>query len=168
MRPWAIPGTPGLEHRIGGLEKRDGTGEVSYDPANHRRMTELRWNKVLKVAEDIPEQELELGEPDDCICVVGWGSTYGPIRRAVTTRRARGEKVAQLHLRYLWPLPRNLGELLKGFRRILVPEMNHGQLVHLLRSQYLVPATGLSNVSGRPFAVRELEEALDRLWEECR
>ncbi len=167
VRPWVKPGTPGLQHRIGGLEKQHETGAVSYDPDNHQRMTELRWNKVLKVAEDIPEQELEQGDPDDCICVVGWGSTYGPISRAVTTRRRRGEKIAHLHLRHLWPLPRNLGRLLSGFDRILVPEMNKGQLVHLLRSQYLVPAIGLSKVSGRPFTVTELETALDRLWEEC-
>lgn len=160
VRPWAVPGTPGLEHRIGGLEKQHPTGAVSYDPENHRRMTEFRWNKVLKVAEDIPEQGFEQGGPEDELCVVGWGSTFGPITRAVRECRAAGLSVAQIHLRHLWPLPRNLGALLRGFRRVLVPEMNKGQLVRLLRSEYLVPAEGLSNVTGRPFAVGELRRAI--------
>lgn len=166
VRPWAIPGTPGLAHRIGGLEKQHPTGEVSYDPENHRRMTEFRWNKVLKVADDIPEQTFEQGSRDDRICVVGSGSSFGPITRAVRECRAAGLPVAQVHLRYLWPLPRNLGELLKGFKRILVPEMNKGQLVRLLRSEYLVPAQGLSKVTGRPFGVGELRTAISGLMED--
>jgi 2-oxoglutarate ferredoxin oxidoreductase subunit alpha len=166
VRPWAVPGTPGLAHRIGGLEKRHPTGEVSYDPENHRQMTEFRWNKVLKVADDIPEQTFGQGGVGDAICVVGWGSTHGPIARAVRECRAAGMPVAHIHLRHLWPLPRNLGDLLAGFRRILVPEMNKGQLVRLLRSEYLVPAEGLSKVTGRPFGVDELRAAICGLVEE--
>jgi len=168
VRPWVVPGTPGLAHRIGGLEK-DEFGRVSYDPDNHRRMTEARVEKVQRVAEDLPAAGLEQGEPGDCVCVVGWGSTWGPISRAVTTRRKRGERVAHLHLRHLWPLPRDLGPLLRSFERVLVVEMNEGQLVRLLRSEYLVDARGLSKVSGRPFPVAEIEAAIDSLVEEeCR
>lgn len=165
VRPWAIPGTPGLEHRIGGLEKQHPSGVVSYDPDNHQRMTEFRWNKVLKVADDIPPQHFELGDAGDEILVVGWGSTYGPIARAVRECRAAGISVAHLHLRHLWPLPRNLGELLRGFARILVPEMNMGQLARLLRSEYLVPAESLSKVKGRPFMISELREAIVKVKE---
>ncbi|GBD44307.1 2-oxoglutarate oxidoreductase subunit KorA [bacterium HR40] len=166
VRPWAVPGTPGLEHRIGGLEKQDVTGHVSYDPENHRRMTELRWNKVLRVADDIPEQGFEQGGPEDELLLVGWGSTFGPIARAVRECRAQGLAVAQIHLRYLWPLPRNLGALLSGFRRILVPEMNKGQLARLLRGEFLVPAKALSKVTGRPFTVAELVAAIRASLEE--
>ncbi len=168
VRPWVVPGTPGLAHRVGGLEKNE-RGEVSYDPDNHARMCEARRRKVELVAEDIPEQRLELGEPGGCLCIVGWGSTHGPIFRAVSNLRRRGLAVAHLHLRHLWPLPRNLGALLGSFDHVLVPEMNHGQLLRLLRSEYLVPAKGLSNLTGRPFRVAEIEEAAARMFEErCR
>ncbi len=168
VRPWVPAGTPGLAHRLGGLEK-DAFGRVSYDPDNHARMTAARREKVLRVADDIPAASLEQGEPGDCVCLVGWGSTWGPISRAVTTRRRRGEKVAHLHLRHLWPLPRGLGELLRSFDAVLVPEMNEGQLVRLLRSEYLVDARGLAKVSGRPFTVAEIERAIDALVaERCR
>lgn len=159
-RPWAVPGTPGLEHRIGGLEKDADSGNISYDPFNHQRMTDLRWAKIAGVADDIPLEEFEQDPLEGGVLVVGWGSTYGPISRAVGNLRAQGLPVSHAHLRYLWPLPRNLGEILKSFDRILVPEMNKGQLVTLLRSEYLVPAEGLSKVTGKPFQIAELEAAI--------
>ncbi|MDW8372002.1 MAG: 2-oxoglutarate ferredoxin oxidoreductase subunit alpha, partial [Geminicoccaceae bacterium] len=162
VRPWVVPGTPGLAHRISGLEKDYETGAISYDPANHARMTEARWNKILAVADDIPAQACEQGEPGAALALVGWGSSFGPIADAVARARARGRDVAQVHLRHLWPLPRNLGDLLKSFGRILVPEMNKGQLAALLRAEYLVPAERLTKVTGRPFTVEELERAIDR------
>ena len=165
VRPWVKPGTPGLQHRIGGIEKDYDSGNISYDPANHQRMTDARWSKVLKVAEDSRNQECERGAPGAELAVVGWGSTYGPIARAVIEARQRGLRRGPMHLRHLWPMPRNLGELLRSFRRILVPEMNKGQLVTLLRSEYLVPAQGLSKVTGRPFMIAELGEAIDAALE---
>ncbi|MEE8534772.1 MAG: 2-oxoacid:acceptor oxidoreductase subunit alpha, partial [Kiloniellales bacterium] len=160
-RPWAVPGTPGLQHRIGGLEKSDGAGEVSYDPDNHQRMTDLRADKIAGIAAEIPEQEVELGAAEGGrLAVVGWGSTYGPINRAVGNLREAGLDATHIHLRYIWPLPRNLGDLLGRFERVLVPEMNHGQLVSLLRSQYLLPAEGLSKVTGKPFKIAEIEQAI--------
>ena len=159
-RPWAVPGTPGLAHRIGGLEKDYDSGNISYDPANHQRMTDVRAAKIARVAEDAPAQEVELGSEQDRLAVVGWGSTYGPISRAVTNLRAEGHPVAHIHLRHIWPLPRNLGALLGRFERVLVPEMNQGQLVTLLRSEYLLAAEGLNKVSGRPFKIAEIEAAV--------
>jgi 2-oxoglutarate ferredoxin oxidoreductase subunit alpha len=165
VRPWVRPGTPGLEHRIGGLERDFDTGNISYEPMNHQRMTDARWRKVLRVADDIPLQGIEQGEAKARLAVVGWGSTYGPISRAVTTARAKGQDVAHIHLRHLWPLPKNLGQLLRGYGRILVPEMNKGQLTTLLRSEYLVPAESLSKVTGKPFLIAELEAAISRILE---
>jgi 2-oxoglutarate ferredoxin oxidoreductase subunit alpha len=159
-RPWAVPGTSGLEHRIGGLEKDSLTGAISYDPANHQKMTEIRAAKLDRIADDIPPQRVELGRDGRELAVVGWGSTYGPISRAVSSLIERGHDVAHIHLRHLCPMPRNLGDLLRRYRRILVPEMNNGQLVHLLRAQYLVPAEGLSKVSGQPFMIEEIEKAV--------
>ncbi len=159
-RVWAVPGTPGLEHRIGGIEKASDSGNISYDPANHQLMTDTRRNKVLGVARDVSPQDFEAGGPDDRLVVVGWGSTYGPISRAVDNLCSQGLPVAHLHLRHIWPLPRNLGELLRGFGQILVPEMNDGQLVTLLRSEYLVPAEGLNKVTGKPFKISEIEAAI--------
>lgn len=159
-RTWAVPGTPGLEHRIGGLEKDADSGNISYDPANHQRMTDLRAAKIAGIAEDIPLQEIELGPDGGRLAVVGWGSTYGPISRAVSNLIDEGLEVAHIHLRHLWPLPRNLGELLSRFDRILVPEMNTGQLVTLLRSEYLVPAESLGKVTGKPFMIAEIEAAI--------
>ena len=158
-RPWIRPGTPGLEHRIGGLEKDHDSGHISYDPDNHARMTAMRTSKIAGIAKDIPAQTVDDGEPEGRLAVVGWGSSYGPIGRAVSTLRAEGFNVSHIHLRHLWPLPRNLGDLLAGFEEILVPEMNTGQLVNLLRSAYLLPAEGLSKVTGQPFAVAEIESA---------
>ncbi len=163
-RPWAIPGTPGLEHRIGGLERDAVSGNISYDPANHQRMTELRATKIARIAEDIPEQAIDQGPDSGPMVVVGWGSSYGPISRAVGDLLSEGVQVSHVHLRHIWPLPRNLGDLLGGFERVLVPEMNMGQLVKLLRSEFLVPAEGLNKVSGKPFMIAEIEAAMrDRL-----
>jgi len=159
-RNWAVPGTPGLEHRIGGIERSYDTGHISYDPENHRRMTEARFEKVARIADDIPAQAVTLGGERGKLAVVGWGSTYGPIRSAVARARASGLDVSHIHLRYLNPFPRNLGDLLRGFDRILVPEMNNGQLVAILRSTYLVPAEGVRKVTGKPFMVAELEAAI--------
>jgi 2-oxoglutarate ferredoxin oxidoreductase subunit alpha len=167
VRPWVRPGTPGLAHRISGLERDFETGAISYDPANHARMTEARWAKVQAVAQDIPEQACEQGEPGARLAVVGFGSTYGPIADAVGRARARGLDVAQIHLRHLWPLPRNLGSLLSTFARILVPEMNKGQLTALLRAEHLVPAEPLSKVTGRPFTVEELVRAIEARLEDA-
>ena len=159
-RPWAVPGTPGLEHRVGGLEKDYDSGHISYDPANHQRMTEARQAKIAGIADDIPLQEVESGADRGSLAVVGWGSTYGPINRAVGNLVAEGLDVSHIHIRHLWPLPRNLGDLLGGFDQILVPEANAGQLLMLLRSEYLVPAEGLSNVTGAPFRIAEIEAAI--------
>ena len=163
-REWAIPGTPGLEHRIGGIEKDAESGHISYDPANHQRMTELRAAKIAGIAQDVPPQDVTDGDDHGHLAVVAWGSTFGPISRAVANLRAEGHDVSHVHLRYLWPLPANLGTLLGRYDHILVPEMNAGQLVTLLRSQYLMPAEGLSKVSGQPFKIHEIETAIrDRL-----
>lgn len=159
-RVWAVPGTPGLEHRIGGIEKSFATGHISYDPENHQKMTWARAEKVARIADDIPPQEVALGTPSGRLAVVGWGSTWGPIRRAVGTCRGEGLDVSHIHIRYLNPFPRNLGDLLGGFESVLVPEMNAGQLVTMLRSTYLIPARGLSKVTGKPFKVRELMDAI--------
>ncbi|WP_114226516.1 MULTISPECIES: 2-oxoacid:acceptor oxidoreductase subunit alpha [Sphingomonas] len=159
-RPWIRPGTPGLTHRIGGIEKNPGTGDLDYSPAAHAEMTRQRHQKVLGIADDIPEQEVCLGQAGAALAVVGWGSTFGPIHQAVRRLRAKGHDVAHVHLRHIWPLPRNLGELLKGFGRIIVPEMNAGQLKTVLRDQYLVDARSLTKVSGQPFQIAEIEAAI--------
>lgn len=159
-RPWAKPGTPGLEHRIGGIEKADITGNISYDPANHQRMTDLRKAKIDGIANDIPLQTVEQGNESGKLAVVGWGSTYGPISRAVNNMRLADHDVSHIHIRNIWPLPRNLGELLAGFEQVLVPEMNTGQLRTVLRSEYLVPAEGLNKVNGQPFKITEIEAAI--------
>jgi 2-oxoglutarate ferredoxin oxidoreductase subunit alpha len=160
-RPWAIPGTPGLEHRIGGLEKQDLTGNVSYDPANHERMTHLRAAKVARIASDIAP--LEADDPDGAeLLVIGWGSTYGSIRAAATRVRRRGGSVATANLFHLSPFPANTAEVLSRYQKILVPELNMGQLVKLLRAEYLVPAEGYSKVQGLPFGFAELEREIER------
>lgn len=160
-RPWVKPGTPGLLHRIGGIEKAVDTGHIDYSAPNHQAMTDLRQNKVLGIADHIPEQGVELGETSGKLVVVGWGSTFGPIHQAVRRARRKGLDVAHIHLRHIWPLPRNLGDLLKGYEKILVPEMNTGQLKTLLRDQYLVDAKPLNKVSGQPFRIAEIEEAIE-------
>ena len=159
-RPWVKPGTPDLMHRIGGIERAYDSGHISYDPENHQKMTDVRAAKVLGIANDIPEQTVSVGDAGAKLAVVGWGSTFGPINRAVNNMRDDGLDVAQIHLRYIWPLPRNLGDLLGTFDQILVPEMNTGQLRTLLRDQFLLPAEGLNKVNGKPFLIGELEDAI--------
>jgi 2-oxoglutarate ferredoxin oxidoreductase subunit alpha len=154
-RPWALPGSPGLEHRIGGLEKEDVTGNVSYDPQNHDKMVRLRAEKIARIAGDIPEIEI-LGADSGKILLVGWGSTYGAITSAAESLQRRGVAVSSIHLRHLNPFPRNLGAILERFEKILVPELNLGQLSMLLRARYLVDAVGLNKVQGKPFRVREI------------
>ena len=159
-RPWAIPGTPGLTHRIGGLEKADGSGSVSYDPDNHDRMSRLRVAKVAGIAADIPPVEVDDPDGRAEVLVLGWGSTYGAIAAGVRRVRAAGHPVAHLHLRHLNPFPANLGDLLRSYRRILVPEMNLGQLVKMVRSEFLVDARPLSKMRGKPFQAEEIESAI--------
>jgi 2-oxoglutarate/2-oxoacid ferredoxin oxidoreductase subunit alpha len=159
-RPWAIPGTPGLEHRIGGLEKGYDTGNISYDPDNHHKMTKTRAAKVAGVADDLPEQPMEVGDETGDLLVVGWGSTYGAITMAVRRARAAGHSVSQVHIRHLFPFPRKLGQILGGFKKVIVPEMNNGMLVKLLRSEFLVDAIGINKIAGQPFKVSEIERAI--------
>jgi 2-oxoglutarate ferredoxin oxidoreductase subunit alpha len=159
-RPWAIPGTPGLEHRIGGLEKADVSGTISYDPDNHDRMVRLRAQKVAGIASDIPELEVDDPGGDAELLVIGWGSTFGPIGAAVRRVRKRGQRVARAHLHHLNPLPRNTGDVLRRYPKVLVPEMNLGQLALLLRAEFLVDAVSYTKVRGRPLSAAELEEAI--------
>jgi len=159
-RPWALPGTPGLEHRIGGIEKDFDTGHISYDPGNHHRMTQTRAAKIAGIARDIPPQDVALGEERGALAVVGWGSTFGAIHEAVRRARGDGLAVSHIHVRYLSPFPSNLGELLRRFERVLVPELNNGQLVQLLRAAYLVDAKGFNKIAGKPFHVAELGAAI--------
>jgi 2-oxoglutarate ferredoxin oxidoreductase subunit alpha len=157
VRPRTKPGIPGLEHRIGGLEKQDETGNVSYDSMNHEKMTHLRAQKIENIAKYIPEVKVDSGKANAKICVLGWGSTYGAIKTAVTELNAEGHDVAHVHLRYVNPFPRNLGEVLKGFDTVVVPEMNMGQLCSLIRAKYLIPAISFSKVQGLPFTTDELK-----------
>jgi 2-oxoglutarate ferredoxin oxidoreductase subunit alpha len=161
-RPWAIPGTPGLEHRIGGLEKQNETGNVSYDPENHDLMVQLRAAKVAGIASDIPE--LEVDDPDGAdTLILGWGSTYGAIGAAARRVRSTGRKVATAHLRHLNPFPANTGDVVRAYPKVLVPELNLGQLRMLLRAEFLVDAVGYNKVRGRPFRSAELAEAINDL-----
>ncbi len=159
-RPWAVPGTPGLEHRIGGLEKEHETGNVSYDSENHQLMTMLRHEKINRVAEQIPPLEVD-GDATGDLLVLGWGGTYGAIATAVSRRREAGVAVAAAHLRHLHPLPPNLREVLGAYQRVLIPELNMGQLRMLLRARFLVDARGLNKIQGKPFKVEEIEQAID-------
>jgi len=160
-RPWAIPGTPGLEHRIGGLEKADVTGNVSYDPVNHEKMTKLRAEKVARIANDIPELDVH-GDPEADVLVLGWGSTYGAITSAVDDLREDGVSVSSAHLQYLNPFPKNLGDVLKRFKKIIIPEMNMGQLALLIRGHYLVDVDSFTKVKGRPFTIHEIVDAVKK------
>ena len=162
-RAWAIPGTPGLEHRIGGIEKDYDSGNISYDPDNHHKMTKVRAAKIAGIADDIPLQKMEQGEDTGDLLVVGWGSTYGAIAQAVMGARRSGLKVSHLHIRYMNPMPRNLGELLRGFKKVSVPEMNNGMLVKVLRAEYLVDAQGFNKISGQPFKIAEIEAEIHRM-----
>ena len=159
-RVWAKPGTPDLMHRIGGIERDYDTGHISYDSDNHQRMTKVRAAKIDGIADDIPPQTVELGPETGKLAVVGWGSTYGPINRAVDNLNAQGKDVAHIHIRNIWPLPKNLGDLLTGYEYVLVPEMNNGQLITLLRAEYLIDAKGLNKISGQPFKITEIEDAI--------
>ena len=160
-RPWVKPGTPGLLHRIGGIEKQVDTGHIDYSPANHQAMTDIRKAKVDGIADHVPEQEVTLGNSGGKLALVGWGSTFGPIHQAVRRQRAKGRDVSHIHIRHIWPLPKNLGALLKGYEKIIVPEMNTGQLKTVLRDQYLVDARPLTKVSGQPFRIAEIEAAIE-------
>ena len=164
-RPWAVPGTPNLEHRIGGIEKEDITGNVSYEPENHMHMVLTRADKVARIAYDIPEIEV-FGEPEGRLLVLGWGSTYGAITSAVEEMQRSGKSVSSIHLRYLNPFPANLGEILGRFDRVLIPELNLGQLAMLLRARYLVPAVSFPKVKGKPFKISELTAKMNELYED--
>jgi len=161
-RRWVVPGTPGAEHRIGGLESEDGTGNVSYDPINHDLMVRIRQAKIMRIAADIPPLKVK-GETEGNLLVLGWGSTYGAITTAVENKRTAGKQVSCAHLRYLNPFPQNLGEVLKGFQTILVPELNLGQLQLLLRGKFGGNFVGYNRVEGRPFKVHEIEDKIDEL-----
>ena len=158
-RPWAVPGTPGLEHRVGGLEKEAISGDVSYDPANHQLMTDSRAWKVANIANDIPDVEVD-GDEDADILVLGWGSTQGAIKAAARRSRQDGIKVATTHLNYLNPLPKNLGDVLRSYENVLIPELNTGQLLKVIRAEYLLDAIGLDKVAGEPFRVTEISEKI--------
>jgi 2-oxoglutarate ferredoxin oxidoreductase subunit alpha len=162
VRQWAIPGTKGLEHRIGGLEKEDVTGNVSYDPANHEHMVRTRAQKIANIADDIPLLEVSGPEEGDLL-VIGWGGTYGSTVTAVQRAQRKGFQVAQAHLRYLNPMPRNIGDVLRRYKKVLVPELNAGQLRMLLRAEFLVDAVGLNKIQGRPFLVSEIEEKIEEM-----
>jgi 2-oxoglutarate ferredoxin oxidoreductase subunit alpha len=160
-RPWIKPGTPGLMHRIGGIEKNPGTGNIDYSPEAHQMMTDARHAKVNGIASSIPAQDVALGETSGKLALVGWGSTYGPIHQAVRKARAKGLDVSHIHIRHIWPMPENLGDLLRGYEQILVPEMNMGQLKTVLRDQFLVDAKPMNKVSGQPFTIAEIENAIE-------
>jgi 2-oxoglutarate ferredoxin oxidoreductase subunit alpha len=163
VRPWAVPGTAGLEHRIGGLEKEDITGNVSYDAENHQHMVHTREAKVAKIADYIPEQKLDSGPETGDILVLGWGSTYGAIKSAVAELQAEGKAVAHAHLRHLRPFPRNLGNMLKRYKKVLIPEINNGQLIKIIRDQYLIDAAGYNKIKGVPITRTELVKAIKDL-----
>ena len=162
-RPWAIPGTPGLEHRIGGLEKQDITGNVNYEPANHQHMVKLRQEKVDKIADYIPEQKLDSGAEKGKILVLGWGSTYGAIKSAVAEMQARGYAISHAHLRYIRPFPKNLGTILKNFETVLIPEINNGQLIKIIRDTYFIDAKGYNKIMGVPITKTELVLKLEEM-----
>ncbi len=161
-RPWAIPGTPGLEHRLGGLEKQDVTGNISYDPINHEHMVRTRAAKVEAIAQDIPDVVPE-GDDSGDLLIVAWGSTHGPITAALHAERGKGRRIGHVHLRHLNPLPRNLGEVIQRYKKVLVPEMNMGQLSMILRAKYLVDAIGYNKIQGKPFKQSEIEEKIQEI-----
>jgi len=161
-RPWAIPGTPGLEHRIGGLEKQDVTGNVNYEPLNHERMVRLRAAKVAAIVQDVPDL-VPAGDAEGDLLLVGWGSTYGAITAALGAARAKGRRVGHVHLRHLNPLPKNLGDVMKRYKKVVVPEMNMGQLLWVLRAKYLVDAEGFNKIQGKPFKQSEIEAKIEEV-----
>ena len=155
VRPWARPGTPGLEHRVGGLEKKDVTGNVEYSPSNHQHMSDTRARKIANIADFVPEQEVD-GEESGDLLVLSWGGTFGSVRTAVRQAQQDGKSVSHAHLRYLSPFPKNLGTLIGNFKKVLIPELNLGQLSLVIRSQFLVDAIGYNKIQGKPFKVVEL------------
>jgi len=161
VRPWVVPGTKGLEHRIGGIEKQNITGNISYDPANHQQMVKIRQEKVDKIAEFIPEQKIDTGSAEGDVLILGWGSTYGVIKSAVLELQAQGRSVSHAHLRHLRPFPKNLGELLRRFKTVLIPEINNGQLIKIIRDQYLIDAKGYHKIMGVPITKQELIEEIE-------
>lgn len=163
VRPWAIPGFAGLEHRVGGLEKQNITGNVSYDPENHQTMVKLRQEKIDKIADYIPEQNIDNGPEKGKVLVLGWGSTYGSIKSAVIDLLKDGHAVSHVHLRYVRPFPKNLGDILKNFEHVLIPELNNGQLIKIIRDQYLVNAKGHNKIMGIPFTKHELVDEIKKL-----
>jgi 2-oxoglutarate ferredoxin oxidoreductase subunit alpha len=165
VRPWAKIGTPGLMHRLGGIEKAQGTGNVSYDPENHQDMTKIRFDKVEKIADFIPPLETR-GDDSGDVLVLGWGGTYGSLITAVDRAREQGKSVSGIHLRHLNPFPKNLGEILSRFKKVLIPELNAGQLLGIIRGKFLVDAKGLNKIQGKPFLVEEVQEAIDIMLED--
>lgn len=163
VRPWAVPGTPGLEHRIGGLEKQNITGNVSYEPENHQLMVKIRQEKVDKIADYIPEQTLDSGPEKGKVLVLGWGSTYGSIKSAVLELQEQGHAISHAHIRYLRPFPKNLGDIIKNFDKVVIPEINNGQLIKIIRDQFLVDAHGYNKIMGVPITKTELVDALKKL-----
>ena len=161
-RPWAVPGTPGLEHRIGGIEKQDVTGNIDYEPLNHEHMVRLRAAKVESVANDIPPVVPE-GDQSGDLLIIAWGSTHGPITAALNSQREKGRSIGHVHLRHLNPLPRDLGDVIKRFKKVLVPEMNMGQLLMILRAKYLVNAQGYNKIQGKPFKTSEIENKIEQM-----
>lgn len=166
VRPWAVPGTPGLEHRVGGIEKQNITGNVSYDPDNHQLMVKIREEKVEKISQYIPEQKLDNGPEKGKVLILGWGSTYGAIKSAVIELLAEGCAVAHAHLRYVRPFPRNLGDIIKNYEHILIPEINNGQLIKIIRDKYLVDAKGYNKIMGIPITKGELVDEVKKIIEE--
>ena len=164
VRDWPIPGTPGLEHRIGGLEKEDGSGNVSYDPDNHEHMVQTRQAKVDKIADSIPLQEIDNGLPAGKVLVIGWGSTFGAIKTAVKELIAEGYEVGHAHLRYIQPMPKNIGEIIGNYDKVLIPEMNNGQLIKLIREKFLVDAIPLNKIKGMPFAASEIKNKIAEIY----
>ncbi|CAF1620069.1 unnamed protein product [Adineta ricciae] len=156
VRPWAIPGTPGLEHRIGGLEKQNITGNVNYEPENHQLMVKIRQEKIDKIADHIPLQKLDSGHEKGKILILGWGSTYGSIKSACAELQSEGIEVSHAHLRYLRPFPKNLGDILRNFEQVLIPEINNGQLIKIIRDQFLVDAKGYNKIMGIPITRSEM------------
>ena len=161
-RPWALPGTPELQHRVGGLEKSDITGHVNYDPENHHKMVKLRQQKVDIISKNIPRVEI-FGKSKGDLLVIGWGGTHGAIRSAVESSQQLGHNVAHLHLRYLNPFPENLGNVLLKYKKVLIPELNMGQLSMLIRSKFLIDAIGLNKVQGKPFTCSEIYNKIQEL-----
>lgn len=163
VRKWAIPGTVGLEHRVGGIEKQDGTGNISYDPDNHQHMVNTRANKIANIANNIPLQDIEVGEAKGKVLILGWGSTFGAIKAAAKELVSEGHSVSHAHIRYLFPFPKNIEEVLRGFDTVLIPEMNMGQLNMMIRSQYLIPTVALNKVKGIPFSKNEIKDKVIEL-----